>query len=318
MRIAITGADGFVGRHTVGAVRAAGHEALSIVRHLRTGSDAAVRAVGDIGADTAWAPVIEGCDVVIHLAAAVHDSVPEDADRAVRMQRVNVDATTRLAREAARCGVRRVVLASSIKVMGETSPRPFVESDLSRPVGAYAASKRDAELALWATTSASNLEGVVLRPPLVYGPGVGANFRALLGLCDTAWPLPLAGARALRSLLYVGNLADAVVVTATRPEAAGDTFFVTDDNDVSVADLVTRLRQAFSRPRRLFAAPPRVLRWAARLAGREDAIARLFDPLQASPAHLRSRLSWKPPFTVDEGLANTARWFAMQRLQQRP
>lgn len=316
MRIAITGADGFVGRHTVGAVRAAGHEVLPLVRHLRTGSDAAAQAVGDIGPDTDWAPVLEGCHAVIHLAAAVHDSEPEDADRAICIQRVNVDAAARLAREAACCGMRRVVLVSSIKVMGETSSRPFVESDSSRPVGAYATSKRDAELALWETTSATNLEGVVLRPPLVYGPGVGANFRALLGLCDTSWPLPLAGARALRSLLYVGNLADALVVTATRPDAADDTFFVTDDNDVSVAFLVARLRQVFSRPSRLFAAPPRVLRWAARLAGREDAIARLFEPLQASPAHLRSRFSWKPPFTVDEGLANTARWFAMQRSQQ--
>ena len=318
MRIAVTGADGFVGRHTVGAVRAAGHEALPLVRQLRTGSDAAAQALGDIGPDTAWAPVLEGCDAVIHLAAAVHESGSENANRAARMQRVNVDATARLTHEAARCGVRRVVLASSIKVMGETSSRPFVESDSPRPVGAYSTSKRDAELALWESTSATNLEGVVLRPPLVYGPGVGANFRALLGLCDTAWPLPLAGARALRSLLYVGNLADALVVTATRPEAAGDTFFVTDDNDVSVADLVTRLRQVFSRPNRLLTAPLGVLRWTARLAGREDAIARLFEPLRASPAHLRSRLSWKPPFTVDEGLANTARWFAMQRSQQRP
>jgi nucleoside-diphosphate-sugar epimerase len=318
MRIALTGADGFVGRHTVGAVRAAGHEALPLVRRLGSGSEAGARAVGDIGPDTEWTSVIEGCDAVVHLAAAVHESGPESADHEARMRRVNVDATARLAREAARCGVRRVVLASSIKVMGETSSRSFVESDPPRPVGAYATSKRDAELALWETTSATTLEGVVLRPPLVYGPGVGANFRALLGLCDTAWPLPLAGARALRSLLYVGNLADALVVTATRPEAAGDTFFVTDDNDVSVADLVTRLRQVFSRPNRLLTAPLGVLRWTARLAGREDAIARLFEPLRASPAHLRSRLSWKPPFTVDEGLANTARWFAMQRSQQRP
>ena len=316
MRIAITGADGFVGSHTVGAVRAAGHEALPLVRQLGTGSDTAVRPVGDIGPDTAWAPALEGCDAVIHLAAAVHESVTESADREARMRRVNVDATARLAREAARCGVQRVVLASSIKVMGETSSRPFVESDSPQPVGAYATSKRDAELALWETTSATNLEGVVLRPPLVYGPGVGANFLDLLGLCDTAWPLPLAGACALRSLLYVGNLADALVVAVTHPDAAGDTFFVTEDNDMSVADLVTRLRQIFCRPSRLFAAPPRVLRWTARLAGREAAIARLFEPLQASPAHLRSRLSWKPPFTVDEGLANTARWFALRCSQQ--
>jgi nucleoside-diphosphate-sugar epimerase len=313
MRIAITGADGYVGRHAVAAVRAAGHDALPLVRQLRSGSDAAARAVGDIGPDTVWAPVVRGCDVLIHLAAAVHESGPENLDREARMRRVNVEATARLAREAARRGVRRVVVVSSIKVMGETSSRPFVESDAPRPVGAYATSKRDAELALWKATSEANLEGVVLRPPLVYGPGVGANFRALLALCDTPLPLPLAGAGALRSLLFVGNLADALRVAATHPDAAGETFFVNDDSDVSVADLVARLRQRFGRPRRLFTAPRATLRGLARLVGRDSAFARLFEPLQASTAHLRSRLSWTPPFTVDEGLDSTVQWFAAQR-----
>jgi nucleoside-diphosphate-sugar epimerase len=316
MRIAITGADGFVGRHAVEAVRMAGHEALPLVRRLGSGSAAGARAVGDIGPDTEWAPVIGGCDAVVHLAAAVHESGPENADREARMRRVNVDATARLAHEAARCGVQRVVLASSIKVMGETSSRPFVESDPPQPVGAYATSKRDAETALWHAVSATSLEGVVLRPPLVYGPGVGANFRALLALSDTPWPLPLAGARALRSMLYVGNLADALCLAATHPDAAGETFFVTDDSDVSVADLVARLRRQFDRPRHLFAAPRAVLRGLARFIGREDALARLFEPLQASAAHLRSRLSWTPAFTVDEGLASTARWFAAQQSRQ--
>jgi nucleoside-diphosphate-sugar epimerase len=318
MRIAITGADGFVGRHAVDAVRAAGHEALPLVRQLWSGSEATARVVGDIGHETVWAPVIEGCDAVIHLAAAVHESGPESVDREARMRRVNVDATARLAREAARCGVRRIVLVSSIKVMGETSSRPFVESDPLRPIGAYAHSKRDAELALWQVTSATNLEGVVLRPPLVYGPEVAANFRALLALSDTPWPLPLAGASALRSLLYVGNLANALRVAATHPNATGETFFVTDDEDVSVSDLVARLRRRFDRRRRLFAAPRAVLRRSEQLAGREGAIARLFEPLQASPAHLRSRLSWTPPFTLNDGLANTTRWFAAQRSRQHP
>jgi UDP-glucose 4-epimerase len=313
MRIAITGADGFVGRHAVEAVRAAGHDAVPLVRQLRNGSASGARAVGHIGPDTVWAPVIRGCDAVIHLAAAVHESGPENPDREARMRRINVDATACLAREAARCGVRRVVLASSIKVMGETSFRPFVESDPPRPAGAYATSKREAELALWQLTLETNLEGVVLRPPLVYGPGVGANFRALLALSDTPWPLPLAGAGALRSLLFVGNLADALRAAATHPDAADETFFVTDESDVSVADVVARLRQRFGRPRRLFAAPRATLRGLTRLAGRESAFARLFESLQASPAHLRSRLSWTPPFTVDEGLDSTVQWFAAQR-----
>jgi nucleoside-diphosphate-sugar epimerase len=315
MRIGVTGADGFVGRHAVEAVRAAGHEALPLVRRRRTGSDAAARAVGNIGRDTAWAPVLEGCEAVIHLAAAVHDAGAENAGRTARIQSVNVDGTARLAREAARCGVRRIVLASSIKVMGETSIRPFVESDPTRPVGAYATSKRNAELALWQEASRTSLQSVVLRPPLVYGPGVGANFIALLALCNTPWPLPLGGARALRSLVFAGNLADALVQATTLPDAAGQTFFVTDDDDLSVAELVARLRRKLDQPRRLFAPPQRALRLAAQLACREGAFNRLFEPLQSSPAHLRSRLAWKPPFTVDEGLAVTARWFADRHRQ---
>jgi nucleoside-diphosphate-sugar epimerase len=310
MHIGVTGADGFVGRGTVSAVRAAGHEALPLVRQLKSESDTSAKAVGDIGPDTVWAPILKGCDAVIHLAAVVHEPGADNAQRTARMQRVNVDATARLAREAARCGVRRVVLASSIKVMGETSPRPFVETDAPRPVGAYAISKRDAELALWEATASMALEGAVLRPPLVYGPGVGANFRALLAVCDTSWPLPLAGARALRSLLYSDNLADALVLAATHPDAVGQTFFVTDDDDLSVAELAARLRRKFDRPRRLFAPPQRVLRWVAGIAGREGAFTRLIEPLQSSPAHLGSLLAWKPPFTVDEGLAATARWFS--------
>lgn len=318
MRIGVTGADGFVGYHTVAAVHAAGHEALPLVRRRKAGSDATARDIGDLGFDTDWAPLIEGCDAVIHLAAAVHESGRETAERAARMRRVNVDATGRLALGAARCGVRRLVLASSIKVMGETSERPFVEEDVPRPIGAYAKSKRDAELALWEATSTSALQGVVLRPPLVYGPGVGANFRALLRLCDSAWPLPLAGANALRSLLYVGNLADALVAAATHPAAGGGTYFVTDDHDLSVADLVTRLRQQFRRPYRLHAAPPGTLRWAARLLGRGDAYSRLFDPLQASPARWCSCATWSPPVTVDDALAATTHWFARQRSERVP
>jgi len=309
MRIGVTGADGFIGRHTVNSVRAAGHEALPLVRRVGPGSDPAACAVGAIGSDTDWKQVISGCDALIHLAAVVHESGPETIQGAERMHEVNVRGTERLAVEAARCGVRRLVLISSIKVMGETSQKPFIEKDPPRPIGAYAKSKRDAELALWEVTSRTNLEGVVLRPPLVYGPGVGANFRALMTLCDMPWPLPLAGAQALRSLLYVGNLADALVRAARHTAAQGQTFFVTDDDDMSVAELVTRLRKQFHRPSRSFAPPLWLLRFAAQLAGRECTRRRLFEPLQASPAHLRSRLTWKPAFSLDEGLAITARWF---------
>jgi nucleoside-diphosphate-sugar epimerase len=316
MRIGVTGADGFVGRHTVDAVRAAGHEALPLVRHLKPWSDPAASAVAEIGPNTDWQAAIAGCDVLIHLAAAVHESGPKTADRAARMRQVNVLGTERLAREAAGCGVRRMVFVSSIKVMGEASSHPFNESDPPCPIGDYATSKRDAEAALWNATSTTALQGVVVRPPLVYGPGVGANFRSLLAVCNTTLPLPLAEARALRSLLYVRNLADALVLAASHSAAAGQTFFVTDDSDVSVADLVRRLRTQFNRPRRLFAFPQRLLRFASQLAGREGAYRRLFEPLQASPAHLRSRLAWTPAFTLDEGLAITARWYVEDRSRQ--
>jgi len=309
MRIAITGADGFIGRHTVTAARGAGHDVRPLVRRLDAASDSAAREVGDVGPDTDWATALVGCEAVVHLAAAVHESGPDAPQRRMRMRSVNVDGTVRLAREAARGGVTRFVYVSSIKVMGETSWRPFVESDVPHPVGDYASSKHDAERALQEVAWSTPLQYTVVRPPLVYGPGVGANFRALLALCDSPWPLPLAGASAPRSLLYVGNLADALLSAAIHPAAANDTFFVTDDSDLTVANLVARLRAKLDRPRRTFAVPRSMVRGIARLAGRESSYARLFEPLQANPSHLRSRLGWTAPFTVDEGLEMTTRWF---------
>jgi nucleoside-diphosphate-sugar epimerase len=309
MRIAITGADGFVGRHTVTAARAAGHDVRPLVRRLDAASDSAAREVGDVGPDTDWATALAGCEAVVHLAAAVHESGPDTPQRRMRMRSVNVDGTARLARDAARSGVSRFVFVSSIKVMGETSSRPFVEPDVPHPVGDYASSKHDAERALQEVAWSTPLQYTVVRPPLVYGPGVGANFRALLALCDSPWPLPLAGASAPRSLLYVGNLADALLCAVTHPAAANDTFFVTDDSDLTVADLVARLRDKLNRPRRTFAAPRSVVRGVARLAGRKASYARLFEPLQANPSHLRSRLGWNAPYTVDEGLELTTQWY---------
>jgi len=309
MHIAITGADGFVGRHTVTAAREAGHDVRPLVRRLDAASDSAARAVGNIGPDTDWATALAGCEAVVHLGAAVHESGSDTLQRRMRMRSVNVDGTVRLGREAARCGVTRFVFVSSIKVMGETSSRPFVETDVPHPVGDYASSKYDAERALQRVASSTPLQCAVVRPPLVYGPGVGANFRALLTLCDSPWPLPLAGASAPRSLLYVGNLADALLCAVTHPAAANDTFFVTDDSDLTVADLVARLRDKLNRPRRTFAAPRSVVRGVARLAGRKASYARLFEPLQANPSHLRSRLGWNAPYTVDEGLEITTQWY---------
>jgi nucleoside-diphosphate-sugar epimerase len=318
MRIAVTGADGFVGRRTVVAARVAGHDVLPLVRSIRIDSDPSSLAFGDIGTGPAWTDPLSRCDAIIHLAAAVHDAGPEPDDRARWIRATNVDGTVRLARMAAECGVARLVFASSIKVMGEASSRAFVEDDLPQPVGAYAVSKRDAETALRSVGDSTQLQVAILRPPLVYGPGVGANFYRLMRLCDSPWPLPLAGDRALRSMIYVDNLAHALVVAATHPVAANETFFVTDGGDSSVAELVRRIRRLLNRPERLFSAPRGLIALGARAVGQGDALTRLLTPLQASSARFCGRLGWRPPHSQTSGLAATVEWFRSRTSRRQP
>lgn len=275
-----------------------------------------VRVVGDIGAVTDWQPILDGAHAVIHLAARVHrmdESLPP-AQSEVAYRVANVDASVALARAAAKARVRRFIFLSSIKVNGESSGRgPFRAEGLPAPADAYARSKADAEQALRRIAHETGLDVPILRLPLVYGPGVAANFRALLRLCDTSLPLPFRGTANRRSLVFLDNLVDAIRHVVTFAEPAGGMWFVTDGKDLSIEDVVRQLRHHLGRPMRLVWTPQPLLRGLAALAGRTSIFDRLYGQLQADGAPFREKFGWQPPFTPESGLAATAAWYRAQR-----
>lgn len=302
--IAVTGATGFVGRAVCSRLASEGlaHRALA-----RTGSDRTV-GVGAIGADTEWRAALAGIDTVIHLAARVHQMHEPPASALERHRAVNVAGTLRLAQEAQAAGVRRLIFVSSIKVLGErTSPgRPFRSVDAPAPADPYAQSKLEAEQGLARIPGTSDLEIVVVRPPLVYGAGVGANFRALVSLVRRGVPLPLARIDNKRSLIAVDNLADLLLRCASHPDAGGGSFLCRDGEDLSTPDLIRAIGAAEGRPVRMFAAPVWGLRAVAGPLGQAAAIDRLSESLQVDDTDTRHRLDWHPPLNLREALAKAA------------
>ena len=297
-RIMITGVGGFIGRALAAALVAAGHTVSGTSRRAATAvAGVSVHQIADIGGDVDWAHLVDGIDAVVHLAAQVHAA----ADDATHV-RVNVDGTGRLAAAAAAAGVTRFVFLSTVKVHGEaTAPgMSFTEADDPRPEDAYGRSKWEAERLL---AGVSGIETAILRPPLVYGPGVGANFATLMRLCASGLPLPFAAIDNRRSLVHVGNLVDAIVLVLTHADAVGGTFLLSDGEPVSTPALIRAIATARGRPARLFAVPPGWLRVGAALVGRGTDGARLTGNLVVDDSLIRSRLGWRPPHTMADGLA---------------
>jgi nucleoside-diphosphate-sugar epimerase len=301
LRALVTGAAGFVGRavcRRLAPVRAA----------VRTTPEPTIEgaaetvAVGDVGPGTDWADALRGIEVVVHLAARAHRAWPED-----ELRRVNVEGTRRLAEAARAAGVRRLVYLSSAGVLGACSPgRPFTEADPPRPHDAYTRSKAEAERALAAT---SGLEAVILRAPLVYGPGAPANFRELREAVDRERLLPLGAVKNRRHLVYVENLADAVAAAAERPEATGRTYLVADDDAVSTPDLIRRLAEALGRRARVPSVPLPLLRAAAFILGQSGRLARLAASFEVDASLLRRELGWRPRVPMADALRATASAF---------
>ena len=288
MRVVVTGAAGFIGQALVPALRARGHQAVALDRAI----------VGDLAGFTGWAAHLAGSDAVVHLAALAHARPVDEA----RLRAVNVDAALALGKAAAAAGVKMLQM-SSVKVLGEETPqRPFDDSSPPAPQDAYGRAKAAAEAALRAVPG---LSLTVLRPPLVYGPGVKANFLALLRAVARGWPLPLASIENRRSLVYAGNLADAVVRCLETPLAAGKTYGVTDGAPLSTPALCRALGAALGRPARLFSFPPALLELA-------PPARKLTRSLVVDDSALRRELGWTPPYTFEEGLRLTAGWFQTQ------
>jgi nucleoside-diphosphate-sugar epimerase len=314
--VLVTGASGFVGRQLCVGLGAGGWRVRAALRRPPAGLSGAGDAVlvGDIGPDTDWREALAGADAVIHLAARVHVMRETAADPAALFDRVNVAGTETLVRQAAAAGVRRFVFVSSIKVNGEaTSGRPFTENDPPRPLDPYGASKWKAEQAIRSTAAASGMEFVILRPPLIYGPGVKANFLRLLQAVDRGLPLPFGRADNRRSLISVGNLVAFLAAATASDAVANETFLVSDGHDLSTADLVRAMAKSLGRPARLVPVPPGLLEAAGRLTGRAEAVQRLFGSLQVDIAHARRRFGFDPPVSVAQAMDETAAWYRRSR-----
>ena len=267
--------------------------------------------MGDIDGLSNWTDALSGVKVVVHLAARVHIMRDEAADPLAEFRRVNVEGTLNLARQAAEAGVRRFVYLSSIKVNGEQTllGKPFTEQDLPTPLDPYGMSKYEAEEGLRKLAQKTGMEVVVIRPVLVYGPGVKANFLNMMRWLHKGVPLPLGAIHNRRSLVALDNLVDLIVTCIDHPAAANQIFLVSDGEDLSTTELLRRMGLALGRPARLIPVPVSLLTAWAALLGRRDMAQRLCGSLQVDISKTQTLLGWKPPISVDEGLRRTAQGF---------
>ena len=303
VRVVVTGATGFVGTILVQELRRRGIRALALLRDETSIPGIECASVGDLEHATDLASILRGSDCVVHLAGRAHVLKETAKDPLEAFTAANVDATVRLAEASAKANVRRFIFVSTIKVHGEfTSGSPFKADDTPNPVGAYAQTKRLAESKLTSIARETGLELVIIRPPLVYGPGVRGNFARLMRLVDKGFCLPLGGATNQRSMVSVFNLCDLIVECIDHPQAPGGALLVSDANDLSTAELVRGLAMAMNRRPRLINASLPLIKTAMKLTGRGGDAHRLFDSLQVDIQETTEKLGWKPPYTVEEGL----------------
>lgn len=310
--VLITGANGFVGKGVLDRLARERFSIRGAVREFVADRAATVDmvSVGDIGPTTDWSEALRGGEVVIHLAGRAHVIHERAADPLTEFRRINALGSQRLALMAAHAGVRRLVYVSSIKVNGEgTTERSFRATDAPQPMDAYAVSKYEAEQSLLNISRQTGLEVVIVRPPLVYGPGVRGNFLNLLEWVDHGVPLPLGSIQNRRSLLGLENFSDFLAVCATHPRAAGETFLISDGEDISTPDLIRGVAHALQKAPRIFRFPPKLLRLAATLSGRAAQCERLCGSLTIDSSKSRQLLQWNPPLTLEQGLQSTGEWY---------
>lgn len=308
-KILITGATGFVGRGLVPALILAGHDVLCAVSKKADWLQAKQVVINRIELQSDWSDALDGIDVVIHLAARVHvmkDTVASPWDE---FYKINSLATKNLAEQAAQHGVKRFVFLSSIKVNGEFTldNQPFTEDSLAQPDDPYGKSKLHAEQYLRSVSQETGMEVVILRPPLIFGPGVKANFLKMMQLVNKGWPLPFGKINNKRTFLYIDNLVSAICTVAVEPKAANQIYLLADDDSWSLSDLLTFLASTMDVRLKLFKVPG--LLFIFNLPGLKNLKLRLLGSLEVSNNKIKSQLGWIPPMTSAEGLTKTVRWY---------
>lgn len=312
MTLLFTGANGFVGTELGAELARRNIDARGVVRctgNFSLNYDA--WGISDIDGETDWTHTLKDVDVVVHLAARVHIEKEKTSDPLAEFLKVNCYGTKNLAEQAAQANVKRLVYVSSIGVNGRNTHGGdfFSSADAPHPHSDYAMSKWRAEQALWRVAEKTALEVVVVRPPLIYGPAAKGNFYKLLRAMVKGIPLPLASAENARSLVYVGNIVDALICCATSPAAAGQTYLVRDGEDISTAVLVEKIAALLGRRSRSFHCPTSLLYGVSKLLGRSDQIDQLFGSLRLCDNKIRSDLGWTPPYQIDQGLRASVDWW---------
>jgi len=311
-RVLVTGGTGFIGSALIQVladrgykIKAATRQPVLAVENERVSNIT----VGSIDDSTHWADALKDIDVVVHLAARVHVMEDKAVNPLDAYRKVNSKGTRHLAQSAAHAGVRRFVFLSTVKVNGEERPCAYKEENAPAPADAYGASKEEAEQALRSVAAGTGMECVILRPPLVYGPGVKANFRSLLGVVERNIPLPLAGVRNQRSLIYLGNLVDSIIECMTHPAAANQTYLVSDGRDLSTPELIRAIAASLKTRCMLFPFPVSFLKIAGKLTGKVRIVKRLLGSLSVDISKIKRELAWQPPYSVESGLRHTAKWY---------
>ena len=310
--VLVSGANGFVGKALCAELFQQGYCVRAAVRSENVQvANVETVSVGEINGETDWTDALSGIKAVIHLAARVHVMNDTATDALAEFRKVNVDGTLNLARQAVEAGVQRFIFIGSIKVNGEGTQlgQPYTAEDPPAPVDPYGISKREAEDGLRQLAAETGMEVVIIRPPLVYGPGVKANFQIMMRCLDKGLPLPLGSIKNRRSLLALDNLIDLIISCMTQPAAANQTFLASDGEDLSTPELLRRMAAALGKKARLVPVPEPVLIGGARLLGRQAMAQRLCGSLQVDISKARHLLGWTPPVSVDEALRKTALYY---------
>ncbi len=311
MKILVTGANGFVGLPLSQHLISAGHQVVGVIRsnHLLTTINPRMHsyAIGDISEITDWQDCLDGVECIIHLANRAHVIDEQSSNPFALYRKVNTEGTLNLARQAVAAGVKRFIFISSIKVNGESTlpGQALTPVDQHIPFDPYGLSKYEAELGLKLIAEQTCLEVVIIRPPLIYGPGVKANFLKMMQWVEKGIPLPLGAIQNQRSLLGVDNLINFIELCMTHPDAVGQIFLVSDDHDVSTTELLKEIAFAMNRPLRLLSIPQSFIEKILIFLGQKHISERLCGSLQLDIGLAKTRLSWMPPHTFQDQLNKT-------------